>query len=369
MAVVMSSCSKNEVMETPTSALSPVGFSTYYSNAVTKATDPSYAFATGDVFVVDAYYVAGGADAAVYANQTANAVNFMDNQKVIAGAGDNEAALSWSYTPLKYWPNNDNDRVSFFAYTFSDANAALGTNDSFTVGTTDGTTTSSYNIYPTLTIADASTLGDLMVASVIDQAKTASAVALSFKHVTAGVAFKAKLGTDVTISETEVIIKSIDVDYAVNKYIAGGKFVYNIVAADAATSVGTWVKNAASASAKNFAVLSSGTTPLVYSSEATGYVAIGDQLNIIPQSEAATVTVTYTVKTTDSKDGDNSTTNTSTITNKTTFDITPSVMNTLYTYQLNVSLTGVTVSGTTSAWDETSSSKVVEIDSSTETVS
>lgn len=39
--------------------------------------------------------------------------NFMCNQKVEKAAG---SGGSWTYTPVKYWPGNSNDKLSFFAY-------------------------------------------------------------------------------------------------------------------------------------------------------------------------------------------------------------------------------------------------------------
>lgn len=38
--------------------------------------------------------------------------NFMNNQKVTWGA----ATSAWEYAPVKYWPNNDGDEITFWAY-------------------------------------------------------------------------------------------------------------------------------------------------------------------------------------------------------------------------------------------------------------
>lgn len=48
--------------------------------------------------------------------------NFMNNTQVTY---DNSES-SWTYDPLKYWPNNTNDKVSFFAYApYSNSNANI----------------------------------------------------------------------------------------------------------------------------------------------------------------------------------------------------------------------------------------------------
>ena len=48
--------------------------------------------------------------------------NFMDNQQV-KGTKSNDKSWSYTYTPIKYWPNNVGDKLSFFAYSPYDANA------------------------------------------------------------------------------------------------------------------------------------------------------------------------------------------------------------------------------------------------------
>lgn len=44
---------------------------------------------------------------------TSSTPNFMYNQKVEKTAG---SGGSWTYTPVKFWPANSNDKLSFFAY-------------------------------------------------------------------------------------------------------------------------------------------------------------------------------------------------------------------------------------------------------------
>ena len=44
--------------------------------------------------------------------QKTDTPNFMCNQKVTR----TEGSSTWTYSPLKYWPNNPTDKLSFFAY-------------------------------------------------------------------------------------------------------------------------------------------------------------------------------------------------------------------------------------------------------------
>lgn len=64
--------------------------------------------------------------------------NFMYNQKLEKSGG------AWTYSPMKYWPGNKKDCVSFFAYApYVDEKATSGRNPTFSGSTAKG--------YPTLT--------------------------------------------------------------------------------------------------------------------------------------------------------------------------------------------------------------------------
>ena len=78
---------------------------------------PAQAKATGITtetlsnFGVFVYYTNGGG----FTNESIP--NFMYNQKVAK-----DSVKGWVYEPVKYWPNNESDRLSFFAYAPYDAN-------------------------------------------------------------------------------------------------------------------------------------------------------------------------------------------------------------------------------------------------------
>lgn len=119
-AVALSSCSKNEV--TTTSAdNNAIGFG-LYTGVATKGTVASTSTiqATDKGFGVFGYYdssTTGGADGAFA--EDSSTPNFMFNTHVTCTSG------AWSYSPMKYWPNNTRDVLSFFAYApYSDNSSA-----------------------------------------------------------------------------------------------------------------------------------------------------------------------------------------------------------------------------------------------------
>jgi hypothetical protein len=122
----------------------------------------------GAGFGVFAYYT--GATAWVSAKTSATP-NFMYNQQVIYSSG-------WTYTPVKYWPNADGEKVSFFAYAPYTSNTT-----GFSTNTAAGAPIISYTW-------EAS--NDLLYDKQIDQVKgtVSSAVTFTFKHALAKVEFK-----------------------------------------------------------------------------------------------------------------------------------------------------------------------------------
>ena len=98
--------------------------------------------------------------------------NFMYNQQVTWSSDH------WTYTPVKYWPNADGEKVSFFAYAPYTSNTT-----GFSTNTDAGAPIISYTW-------EAS--NDLLYDKQIDQVKgtVSSAVTFTFKHALAKVEFK-----------------------------------------------------------------------------------------------------------------------------------------------------------------------------------
>lgn len=184
----------------------PVGFEVYSGNA-TRATygplDNQKLMASADGIGVFACYH--------QKNETfgsSSSFNFMNNQQV-------RYLGQWAYAPIKYWPNEEGEHLSFFAYApYVEASATGSTAAGFTsLGKgSDG--------YPTVgwkVIEDPTKQVDLMwAAPCVDQPKPASATAvqLQLRHALAKLNFfvKASGANDTPIDpNTKIVVRSLQV--------------------------------------------------------------------------------------------------------------------------------------------------------------
>lgn len=145
---------------------------------------------------VFAYFTNGAFDAS-----TAKP-NFMYNQKLEKSGG------AWTYSPLKYWPNNENDRITFVAYApYVDEATPGGSNPSFTGLTAVG--------YPVLTYtvpAKEADQTDLLAAAPLKDryysAVTGSSIKLDMQHALTKVTFKVKSGDKYAKKVTALSVKA-----------------------------------------------------------------------------------------------------------------------------------------------------------------
>ncbi len=133
--------------------------------------------------------------------------NFMYNQRVSKNIDD-----EWSYSPVKYWPNNDGDRLQFFAlHPYGDAETVIVDKD------VEG--------YPTFTVTPAAKpydQDDLVVASSGEMKKGDGRVKLSFTHKQAQArVYAAHCGDSDTT--TKLKIRRINI----TGFRASGKLVYD----------------------------------------------------------------------------------------------------------------------------------------------
>lgn len=218
------SCSNNEVLEAPESLKTPIAFGTYVGSSVDgRALVNNKSAIEGTIISgvknragigVFAYYTAGTAYAS--ANGTPN---FMYNQKL------EYKTSAWEYTPLKYWPNNDGDKVSFFAYapyspcdTDGSATSADDTDNitGFSANNVTGNPTVTFTVNNTVKLqqdllyADASqNSGDTQL---INRTKQTSVdvpnigindkVKFDFKHALARIGFNVEASVDKVIPST-----------------------------------------------------------------------------------------------------------------------------------------------------------------------
>ena len=203
--LLLAGCSQNEITEMSLDANPAVGFSVY-SGVQTKGTQTDVtALKTG--FGVFAYHT--GATAWSAAGSSA-APNFMYNQKVESSNG-----TTWTYTPVKYWPK-DEEKVTFFAYGPHSTVSGSGVTMS-AVGSITGAPKLTFAIEST---GDATKMTDFVVAkneasTTQDRTHTnsASGVTFTFQHVLSRLTFEAKPSVELstttgTKGTTYVMVKS-----------------------------------------------------------------------------------------------------------------------------------------------------------------
>ena len=149
-AIICYGCVQKEILDAPGKETSgAISFSTYLGAAAQTKAIPLTNSNLGQYgFGVQAYYTGMNTwteFTGVYTDlSTVPAGNvFMNNTKVYQETSTDEqgnvtiTGTSWQYSPLKYWPNSSEERVSFFAYaphsSQSDKIALSGTSIEYTV--------------------------------------------------------------------------------------------------------------------------------------------------------------------------------------------------------------------------------------------
>lgn len=212
-ALMVAGCSQNEVMETNPDANRAIGFGVYTGtqtkglvtdNSTTDGGTANGLKVSGKGFGILAYQTTGN-----YSTGGAKGT-FMDNVHTTWNATGGSGSGGWEYSPLKFWPGNSTDKLSFFAYAPYSTGGANGITLTNATGTTD----------PSLAFelqTDQKDMVDLVVSTAKkDQQQTTASgkVTFDFKHVLTRVTMKAK--TDKSISsntETKVYITGISLKH------------------------------------------------------------------------------------------------------------------------------------------------------------
>lgn len=131
VAAIATSCSNDGVVNQAPQD-NAIQFGAYLGNAAQSRGSVADLSELAKGFGVFAYYTGNEA----WASTTVTTPNFMNNQQVTGTEAD--GSYTWSYSPVKYWPNNEGDKVSFFAYAPYDADKTASANGqmSFTVANT-----------------------------------------------------------------------------------------------------------------------------------------------------------------------------------------------------------------------------------------
>lgn len=177
LTVAATSCS-NEEPAAVNNADNVIEFGTYVGrDALTRGSVFTTDNMKNDGFGVFAAYTAQD-------NYAAQTMNFMYNQQVTYSAS------AWTYSPLKYWPNNPGDKVSFFAYApYNVAGAALDAS----LAKITYTVADAVAAQKDLTVADA--LKDQTKQSITDK------VTFNFKHVLSRIGLNVEAQVDLVNSD------------------------------------------------------------------------------------------------------------------------------------------------------------------------
>lgn len=181
---LLTACGADDtVPDTPQGAVS-IGFSTNVEGRQTR----SEALNTDNLLSMGifAYYTGSS-------NWTAaNTPNFMFNQPVTRTANN----TPWTYSPVKYWPNNEADKLSFFAYA-PYVKEASGSNPSFAG---DATTPGYPALGYTVPTKEADQTDLLAAVPLLDQTYESNSGKVSFamQHALTRVAIFMKSGDNVT---------------------------------------------------------------------------------------------------------------------------------------------------------------------------
>jgi len=179
----------------------------------TRATSP---LADGSTFGVFAFLQEGDVANGTVAHWNASRTpNFMFNQLVEKSAG------SYNYTPIRYWPENEENTISFWAYSPHNANGVF-----YQAGTTNAYTRSTAGL-PDIKFSVTDGRADFMTSDLVqDQVYSSNTsdpgvVPFEFKHHLAWVEFKAKTAADYTsqtftVTRIEIINACNDAIYHKN---------------------------------------------------------------------------------------------------------------------------------------------------------
>lgn len=204
-ALLMAGCSQNEVTEVSPDAHPQMKFGVY-TGTPTRGLDTDNTSIKADPTAADKYggfgimgYYTGSKD--WKDAKATTAPGFMHNQMVEWDGKLNSNAGGWKYSPVKYWPNNKSDKISFFAYAPFENKWSTGEKTGVTVcdATTQGIPYIKFEIKKG---DELPRMVDLVVASATDKTyeNSQGGVTFNFEHTLSRISFKAQLGDGIYTS-------------------------------------------------------------------------------------------------------------------------------------------------------------------------
>lgn len=187
-SLLLAGCAENEMTLESPDANPPVSFDVY-TGVQSRGAETVISTVQGTGFGIFGYYTGQSSWAST------GTPNYMFDQKATY------ASSTWSYTPVKYWPNKSGDKVTFFAYAPHSTTASSGI--------TTCAKSNSGNPYLDFTLqTNPSGSVDLVTASVLNQTKTTTSVGFTFNHVLSRAKFFAKASENLS-SGSHVFVKAV----------------------------------------------------------------------------------------------------------------------------------------------------------------
>lgn len=227
-ALSVTGCSKDEVVESVPQAQA-IEFGTYLGRDVESRASQLTTDGTNGTALLNFGVFASYTNEADWTNQTPN---FMFNQSVTRTS----VSANWTYTPKKYWPTNQNDQISFWAY------APYATTDNGISVTSDKNATTvpeiTYAIDKKKLTSQADFVTDVEMnikkSATTDPDGTTRTVNFGLRHELTRVAINACL--DKTI-DTETKVNITKIEFGGNDFATVAKYTFG----DASNERGTWV--------------------------------------------------------------------------------------------------------------------------------
>ncbi len=253
--VAMASCAKSDIYDVNQSNPDVITFGTYVGQTTKGSVFDQEAIQTSG-FGLMAYYTGQNAwnDSEVDGSELAFDPNFMYNQSVIYSNS------AWSYSPIKYWPNQDDDKVTFFAYAPYETTANR-VKASYTANTATGRPQIEFTLQD-----KAADMIDFVAGQNMDMLRQQDKVTFNLKHQLTRATFTAKTNVD-NVSDgafedgdggSYIVIRSMDiVDSDDNQFYTKGIYTFGSETTNADKADhnqdGSWQIDATSADSYSFA--------------------------------------------------------------------------------------------------------------------
>ncbi|MBO7318164.1 MAG: fimbrillin family protein [Bacteroidales bacterium] len=194
------SCSNDDVLVQSPNVDKPIEFGTYTGRTAALAPTRAHSVETAATLAADGGF-------GVFAFYTNNedysntaTPNFMYNQQVTSTDG-----VNWAYSPLKYWPNDETDKLTFFAYAPYANHASTTDNFEFSTNVAAGdplvTFTINNEVKNQQDLLWSNSATDNIIKNTTNGVGVGEKTLFEFKHALSRIGFTVKAITDEVIAD------------------------------------------------------------------------------------------------------------------------------------------------------------------------